>query len=110
MIIDIVDVDISDISMYLEIIGISCNNIFIVSIKLILILPMPIDKIKTIILGVVLSIGLTGCQGKITDVSPNKNNECTKAYRFAFCISLTNIILRIITEKIVIQNSYFCAN
>ena len=30
-----------------------------------------------------------------------------KANRFAFCISITNIILRIITEKIVTQSSYF---
>ena len=34
------------------------------------------NNVKRIILGGILLIGLTGCQGKITDVSSNTNNEC----------------------------------
>ena len=34
------------------------------------------NNVKRIILGGFLLIGLTGCQGKITDVSSNTNSEC----------------------------------
>ena len=34
------------------------------------------NNVKRIILGGILLIGLTGCQGNITDVSSNTNNEC----------------------------------
>ena len=34
------------------------------------------NNVKRIILAGILLIGLTGCQGKITDISSNTNNEC----------------------------------
>ena len=36
------------------------------------------NNVKRIILGGILLIGLTGCQGKIIDISSNTNNECNR--------------------------------